>query len=169
MRLARKSSSHAATFRLRRKESFPGGFSHQIESDVLYGREVCGSVIGTQAAFIVSEDHVEHPMEAASGEPPVNLAPEMRARSNPPGEALIILANGIRPREVFRPRGRPTHRCVACQSRCRGDPAPSGFGVRHTPCREKASFGALTRYKTAIAKALLRVRTTAVSHQVKRA
>ena len=39
-----------------------GGFSDQVVCHVLYGGEVGGSVIGTDATFVVAEDHVHDPV-----------------------------------------------------------------------------------------------------------
>ena len=68
-RLARKSSSQAATFRLRRSESFAWRPSDQVMGDVLDGGEICRGVLGSDAAFVVAEDHIHDPMEAVLDRP----------------------------------------------------------------------------------------------------
>ena len=63
-----KSSSQAAILRLRRKDSALGP-SDQIMGHVLDRGEVGGRMIGSDAAFIVTEDHVHHPVEAVLNGP----------------------------------------------------------------------------------------------------
>src|ERR1700746_911056 len=43
--------------------------SEQVEGDVLDDGEVEGRVVGPHAAFVVAEDHVEHPVEAVFDHP----------------------------------------------------------------------------------------------------
>ncbi len=43
---------------------FAGGASDEVESDVLDGGEVGGGVVGSQAAFVVANDHVHDPVQA---------------------------------------------------------------------------------------------------------
>jgi hypothetical protein len=48
---------------------FAGGFSDQVVGHVLEGGEVGGRLIGADAAFVVAEDHVHHPVEAVLDRP----------------------------------------------------------------------------------------------------
>ena len=64
MRLARKSSSHAAALRLRRRESFVGAFRRRLWDMCLTVVKLAGAFVGSQAAFVVAEDHVHHPAQA---------------------------------------------------------------------------------------------------------
>ena len=41
---------------------FAGSFSDEVEGDVLDGREIGGCMIGSDATFVVAEDHVHHPV-----------------------------------------------------------------------------------------------------------
>ena len=41
---------------------FAGGFSDEIEGDVLERGEIGGRMIGADATFVVAEDHVHHPV-----------------------------------------------------------------------------------------------------------
>src|SRR5450631_1986909 len=51
-------------FALQAHGAFCGGISHEVARYVFYRGEVGGSVILTDAAFVVAENHVHHPMEA---------------------------------------------------------------------------------------------------------
>jgi hypothetical protein len=51
-------------FALQAHGAFCGGVSHQVARHVFYRGEVGGSVILADAAFVVAENHVHHPMEA---------------------------------------------------------------------------------------------------------
>jgi hypothetical protein len=46
-----------------------GSFADQIVGHVFEGGEVGGGVLGADAAFVVAEDHVHHPMEAVLDRP----------------------------------------------------------------------------------------------------
>src|ERR1019366_4825076 len=51
-------------FALQAHGAFCGGISHEVARYVFYRGEVGGSVILTDAAFVVAENHVHHPMAA---------------------------------------------------------------------------------------------------------
>ena len=38
---------------------------------MFYGGEVCGGMVGSQAAFVIAEDHIQYPMEAVLDGPMV--------------------------------------------------------------------------------------------------
>ena len=63
-RLARNSSSHAATFRFIRSKSLPRGSRMRLCAMCLECNKIGGRVIFADTAFVVAEDHVEHPMQA---------------------------------------------------------------------------------------------------------
>ena len=52
-----------------RSESLAFAGSEHVEGDVLDDGEVEGRVVGPHAAFVVAEDHVEHPVEAVVSRP----------------------------------------------------------------------------------------------------
>ena len=64
-----ESSSQAAVLRLRRSKVLASGFSDEVLGHVFDGGEVGGSVIGADAALVVAEDHVHHPVEAVFDRP----------------------------------------------------------------------------------------------------
>ena len=68
-RLARKSSSQPAALRLSRSDPLPGRLSDQVVGHVLDGGEIGWSVIGSDPALVVAEDHVHHPMQAVLDRP----------------------------------------------------------------------------------------------------
>lgn len=69
MRLARKSSSQAATLRRRRQGVLSQSPSDQVVGHVFEYCEISRGVFGSNPAFVVSEDHVQDPVETIFNSP----------------------------------------------------------------------------------------------------
>ena len=92
MRLARKSSSQAATLRFGRRGSLPGAFRIRLWAHVLDGREVGWRVIGSDAALIVEEDHVHDPIRAVPDRP---MAADDRVRRRLASKTSEVMQPGL--------------------------------------------------------------------------
>ena len=107
MKAARAFSSHAATLRRMRRRILASSGSEHVEGDVLDDCEVERRVVGSHAAFVVAEDHVEHPVEAVVSRPE-------GFRLRPLAERCGSLSNSHRSHQA----NPPTVPLCQCTNRC---------------------------------------------------
>src|SRR5450830_433678 len=97
MRLARKSSSHAATLRLRRRESLPGASRIRLWAMCLSVVKLAGA-LSADTAFVIAKDHVHDPVEAIFDRPvSADDRPERGRQQHQGGDVKARLALDLIP------------------------------------------------------------------------